>query len=148
MKKTHFIARAEGFTLVEVAVATAIIGVGVSALLVSVGAGTRVNDDAQKLTQATFLAGEVREWASNQTFANLTALPSPTTYTPPHDGGGNVIADMANWSQKVTITARNPADLSASVTAGTSDIVNVDVRISFRGCEYLATSFLVTRRPG
>ena len=80
--------------------------------------------------------------------ANLAALPSPTSYSPPHDGQGNVIADMANWTQKITVTSRNPANLSAIVTAGSSDIVNVEVRISFRGYEYLVTNFLVTRRPG
>ena len=49
----------KGFSLVEVAVATAIVGMGIAAILVSVESGTRVNDAGKKLTQAIFLAQEV-----------------------------------------------------------------------------------------
>ena len=140
------VARAEGFSLIEVAVATVIIGLGVSALLLSVGAGTRVNDDAQELTQASFLAGEVREWASNQTFANLSALASPTTYNPPRDGSGNAITDMAGWSQKISFTWRDGANLNNNVAAGTSKFINLQVQV-FRGNQLmLSTTALVVNR--
>lgn len=138
--------RSEGFSLIEVAVATVIIGLGVTALLLSVGAGTRVNDDAQELTQATFLAGEVREWATNQTFANLSALASPTTFSPPHDGSGNAITDLAGWSQIISITWRDGANLNNNVTAGSSKFINLQVQV-FRGSQFmLATTTLVVNR--
>jgi prepilin-type N-terminal cleavage/methylation domain-containing protein len=140
------IPRSEGFSLIEVAVATVIIGLGVTALLMSVGAGTQINDNAQELTQASFLAGEVREWATNQTFANLSALANPTTFSPPQDGSGNVITDMAGWSQTVSITWRDGANLNNNVTAGTSKFINLQVQV-FRGSRLmLATTALVVNR--
>ncbi|HOF19019.1 MAG TPA: prepilin-type N-terminal cleavage/methylation domain-containing protein, partial [Phycisphaerae bacterium] len=64
--KTDGVARGvptgEGFTLIEVAIATAIIAIGVVALVVSVGSGTRANQGGTELTQAVFLAQEIREW--------------------------------------------------------------------------------------
>jgi prepilin-type N-terminal cleavage/methylation domain-containing protein len=140
------VARAEGFSLIEVAVATVIIGMGVTALLLSVGAGTRVNDDARELTQASFLAGEVREWASNQTFANLSALPSPTTFSPPQDGSGNVITDMTGWSQAISITWRDAANLNNNVAAGSSKFINMQVQIFRGGRLMLSTTAMVVNR--
>jgi prepilin-type N-terminal cleavage/methylation domain-containing protein len=146
MNNTRRGARAEGFSLIEVAVATVIIGLGVTALLLSVGAGTSVNDSGQELTQASFLAGEVREWVSNQSFATLSALASPTTFNPPQDGSGNPITDMPGWSQAVTITWRSNANLNNNVAAGASKYINVQVQI-FRGSQLmLTTTALVVNR--
>jgi hypothetical protein len=145
MNKLRSVARDRGFSLVVVALATAIIGVGVTALLVSVGAGTQANDGAQKLTQASFLAGEVREWASNHSYDMLTALTSPVTHSPPHDGNGNAITDMTGWSQKITITGRDPNNITVA-SASATDVTNVEVRISYKGAEYLVNNFLITRR--
>ncbi len=137
---------AEGFSLVEVAVATVIIGLSVTALLMSVGGGTRTNDAAQELTLASFLAGEVREWASNQSFATLSALASPTTFNPPQDGSGNPITGLAGWSQTVTITWRSSTNLNTNVAAGASNVINVQVQV-FRGSQLmLSTTALVVNR--
>ena len=140
------IARAEGFSLIEVAVATVIIGLGATALLLSVGAGTAVNDSGQELTRAAFLAGEVREWASNQTFANLSALASPTTFSPPKDGGGNTITDMTGWSQTMTFTWRDGANLNNTVAAGSSKYINMRVQIFQGNVLMLTTTVMIVNR--
>ena len=62
-----------GFTLIEVAVATIIVGVGLAALMVSVESSTRVNDVGGRLAQGTFLAQEIREW----TLALPFSTPNP-----------------------------------------------------------------------
>lgn len=139
------VARGRGFSLIEVALSTAIIGLGVSALMVSVGSGTRVNEGAQKTTQASFLAGEVREWASNLPYDTLAGFASPVTYDPPRDGNGNAITGMTGWSQKVTITWLNPADIAAPSNVAT-DVTNVQVQVLHNGAEQLSASFLVARR--
>jgi len=51
-----------GFTLIEVVVATILVGLALTAMMVSVGSNTRVNDAGTKLTQAAFLAQEIHEW--------------------------------------------------------------------------------------
>jgi type II secretory pathway pseudopilin PulG len=159
---------AGGFTLIEAAIATVIIGIGITALLASVAAGTRVNDSGQKLTQAVFLAQEIREWTLKLPFTDPDAAdasnpPGPdgtnpqtfiddlddlmnVTYSPPRDGQGSPIADMVGWSQKITLTWRNPNNLATTVAAGASDIINVTVDISYKGTPTYTASWLVTPR--
>ncbi len=59
-----------GFTLVEVIVAVAVIGLGVGAILISSASGSRTNNYGQKLTQATFLAQEMREMTLRMPFVD------------------------------------------------------------------------------
>ncbi|RPI64127.1 MAG: type II secretion system protein [Planctomycetaceae bacterium] len=155
----------EGFTLIEVAIATVIIGLGVTALLTSIGAGTRANKGGQKLTQATFLAQEIREWTLRLPFKDTDAADASNppgsdgydpqtyvddlddlmnvTYNPPRDGRGQAITDMPGWSQTITMTWRNPANLASVVTAGTSKVVYVQVCVAYNAQPVLTTGWLV-----
>jgi len=53
--------RRTGFTLVEAAMVTVIIGVGVMAMLTLLAAGTAANEDATQLTEAINLANNIHE---------------------------------------------------------------------------------------
>jgi prepilin-type N-terminal cleavage/methylation domain-containing protein len=165
--------RRHGLTLIEVAVATAIIGVGVTALMVAAGSTTRVNSASRKLTQAVFIAQEVREWTLNLPFSDPDPgdqgnSPGPDgsdpqtfvddlddlsnwdgagiTYSPPRDGQGVAMPDLAGWSQTITLTWRNPNDLTQTVAPGASDIINVNVDVKHNDAGILACGWLVTRR--
>ena len=162
-----------GFTLVETAVAIVIVGLGIGAILISAASGSRANDHGRKLTQATFLAQEVREWTLRLPFSDPDAFdannpPGPDgsdpqnlvddlddllgndltgiTYDPPRSGLGSAIADMVGWSQYIDLTWRSPDDLDSIVSDGTSDIVYVEVTISWKGEEMVKTGWLVTRK--
>jgi len=157
-----------GFTLIETAVATAIVGLGVAAALVAVQSGTRVNDAGRKLTMAGLLAQELREWTlrlpfSDQDEGDQGNPPGPdgadpqdfvddlddlmgVTYDPPRDGQGLAVTDLTGWSQHIDLTWRDPADLTSVVAAGSSDVVYVEITISHKGAEVLKTGWLVTRR--
>ncbi len=165
----------KGFSLVEVAVATAIVGMGIAAVLVSVESGTRVNDAGKKLTRAIFLAQEVREWTlklplsdPDPADANNPVGPDGTdpqdyvddlddllgytgtgvTYDPPRDGTGMTIYDLTNsgWTQTIDLTWRNPWNLSEIYPDGTTDVIYVEVSISIGGDEVLETGWIVTRK--
>lgn len=133
----------KGFSLIEVAVATVIIGLGVTALLSAVSAGTRSNRAGQQMTQAAFLAQEVREWSVRQNFDNLASA----TNTPPHDALGNAITGLSDWTQDIVVTWRNPASIK-TVSATATDMVYVEVTISHKNQNLLTTGWLVTRRQG
>jgi len=161
-------ARRHGMTLIEVAVATAIIAIGVTAVMVASTSTTGATDAGRKLTQAIFLAQEIREWTLKLPFSDPDDgdrgnPPGPdgsspqvlvddlddlmdVTYSPPRDGQGVAICDMAGWSQKITITWRTPEDLTQTVTPGSTDVVNVQVEVAYKGRSILTTSWLVTRR--
>ncbi len=148
--------------------ATAIVGIGVAALLGCIASGTQANDGGQKLTTAAFLAQEIREWTLRLPFKDPDpgqgATPGPDgsdpqtfvddiddlyptiTYSPPHDGRGNNIPNMPGWSQKITLTYRSPANLSTVVTAGTSDMIYVNVEVLCNSQSILTTGWLVSKR--
>ncbi len=155
-----------GFSLIEAAIATVLLALGVSALMLAVQSGTNANGAGRKMTQAVFLAQEIREWAMRLPFTDPqspTAAPGPdgsspqtfvddlndlmnVTYSPPRDAYGSPITDMPGWSQTITMTWRNPSNLSAAVADGASDIVRVQVSVAFKGEEVLKTGFLAVRR--
>ena len=151
--------------------ATAIIGVGVVALLSCLASGTRTNDAGQTLTQAAYLAQEIREWSLRLPFKDPDAgdagnPPGPDgtdpqtfvddlddfynaaglTYSPPRDGRGVTIANMTSWAQKLTLTWRSPTNLATVVAPGTSDLIYVQVTVSYHGRDILTSGWLVSKR--
>jgi len=143
-----------GFTLIEVAVATILVGLALTAMMISVGSNTRVNDAGTKLTQAAFLAQEIHEWTLTLPFNDLAQLKNdpPLTYCPPRDGQGYAIAALPAWSQTITLTWRDPNNPGLTVTPGPTDIiyVNVDVAvvITHQTTLIVSSGWLVTRKPG
>lgn len=161
--------RDRGFSLVEVVVATAIIGMGVLALMACVGAGTRANGFGKTLTQATLLAQEMREWTLRLPFTDPDDgtednSPGPdggenpqwnvddlddlmgVTFSPPKDGMGWEIYDMTEWAETLTLTWRSPTDLKTQVADGTSNVVHVELQITYQGVHALTAGWLVVRR--
>ena len=166
MKRTTSKACRSGFTLIEAAVATAVIGIGVAALLTAVQAATRTNQAGRNLTQAVFLAQEIREWTLRLPFKDPQTPDNPpgpdesdpqvfvddlddlagVTYSPPRDTHGTAIADMTAWSQIITLTWRDPTDLTSVVSDGASDIVHVQVDIHCFSQPVLSTGWLATNK--
>jgi prepilin-type N-terminal cleavage/methylation domain-containing protein len=143
-----------GFTLIEVAVATILVGLALTAMMISVGSNTRVNDAGTKLTQAAFLAQEIHEWTLTLPFNDLAQLKNdpPLTYCPPRDGQGYAITALPAWSQTITLTWRDSNDPGLTVTPGPTDIiyVNVDVAVDVwhQTTLIVSSGWLVTRKPG
>ena len=160
--------RRDGFTLIEALVAAGIVGLGLTALLTAVMSGTQANAAGRRLTQAALLAREIREWTLKLPFSDLdpgdqgnppgSDGTSPqvfvddlddlmgVTYDPPRDGQGYPVADMAGWSQTMTLTWREPTDLATPVSPGSTDIIHVQVDVACRGEPVLTTGWLVARR--
>ena len=157
-----------GFSLIEVLVAAAIVGTGVTAIMVAMQTGTEVNAAGSGVTQAAYLAQEVREWtlwlpftdpdpgdAGNppgpdgidpQVFVDDLDDLLDVTYSPPRDGNGTAMTNMAGWSQHVGLEWKDPDDLTTTVSPGSSDVVRVNVTISREGKTVLTCGWLVTRR--
>ena len=157
-----------GFTLIEVLVAIATIALGIVAMLTAVGSSTRVNGQGRKITQASFIAQELREWTVKLPFSDPDAgdadnPPGPdgtnpqvfvddlddlmnVQYSPPRDGQGSPVTDLVGWSQTIALTWRDPNSLSTVVAAGGSDVIHVQVTIAKDGTEVLTTGWLVARR--
>jgi len=140
---------------------------GAVAILVSIASGSRMTDTGKKVTQATFLAQELREWTLKLPFsdtdpADVDNPPGPdgadpqafiddlddlmgVTYDPPRNGNGTAINDMSGWSQTITMTWRNPNNIASTVAAGSSNVIHVDVSVARNGMEVIQTGWLVTQ---
>jgi prepilin-type N-terminal cleavage/methylation domain-containing protein len=153
-----------GFTLIEAAVATAIIGVGATALLVSVKSNTQANDGGRLLTDAVFLAQEIREWSMKLAFVdpqaptaaagadgNDNGVPDDIddlmgkSYCPPRDGQGNAMTGMNSWTQKVYVEYRDPADLRVA-TAASRDVAAMKVEIYYCGRLIHTANWIAAKR--
>ena len=157
-----------GFSLAEVVVATAVVGIGVSAMMVATKSGTQVNMAGREITQATFLAQEMRELTlrlpfSDQDPGDMDNPPGPdgsdpqvfvddlddlmdVTFSPPRDAATEPIPDMDDWAQTIKLTWRDRDNLTATLAPGTGNMIYVDVTISHQGRTVLSTGRLVARR--
>lgn len=163
--------RKKGFSLVEVAASTAFIGLGIAALMAALNSGTQMNDAGQEITQATYLAQEIREWAMRLPFHdpdNPTTLLGVDTgenqqnaatiddvkdlhgavYNPPRNAKGDPINSLTGWEQHISVQYRLATKLTDEDTTKTSDVVYVTVDIYHVGNKVFSTGFLVAARPG
>lgn len=121
--------RSRGFTLLETALTTVIIGTGVIALIQLLAAGTMSNGSATELTTAVNLANNIHEIALALPFINPNNPTSTTSggattfnylwdlngnsYSPPLDIRKNAINTYSNWSQVVTVNSVDQTNLTA-----------------------------------
>src|SRR3954453_3564543 len=106
----------KGFTLIEAAIVTVIVGVGVVGMLQLLAAGTMANSDSTELTTAMNLAANMHEMSLSVPYKNIMTLDA-RSFTPPVDGViryntatppavvsyGNVITALPNWKQLITV---------------------------------------------
>jgi hypothetical protein len=144
-----------GFTLIDTALATIIVGLGVVSLCDLMAKGTVSNINAAQLTTGANLARNIREmslelafqdpntpsqWGldSGETAGNpsswndindLDAL----TISPPIDSQRNTISTLSGWSQSIVVHSVDQNHLSSDVPDGSSPAVRVTVTIAHDG---------------
>jgi type II secretory pathway pseudopilin PulG len=121
--------RRRGFTLVEAAITTAIIGFGVMAMLELIATGTKHNVEGAELTTAINLAKNVREYTLGLRFDQVRNL-NGTTYSTPIDSRGQTIGSLSGWTQTVAVQPVEPPDLTASSTDPTPDVIRVTIDVA------------------
>jgi hypothetical protein len=125
-----------GFTLIEAALTTMIIGVGCVAMLELLGAGTLANHEGSELTTAMNLAGNIRECMTGVAYTD----PNNPTHWGPEAGETNVSlyndlddfdgqsfsppidarrqslgSQYSTWTQQVKVESINPTHLTATM---------------------------------
>jgi len=154
--------RAAGFTLIEAALTTVIVGVGVLAIMSAQQAYHRKNQWAQRTGTAVLLANEIREMTlslpqhdpfepthmgpedDEPTVADYDDLDdfagtvtggfgTGTTFSPPINALLEPIPDMDDWQQTVVVENVLENYVSGSpVGLGTTDMMRVTVTIQAR----------------
>jgi type II secretory pathway pseudopilin PulG len=107
--------RRGGFTLIEAAIVTAIVGIGIVGLLELLAAGSMANINSKQLTSAVFLANNVNEMMQGQDYTTLKASFDNKTYSPPKDGRGIDLVGFDTWKQIVDVSYVLPNRLTTVV---------------------------------
>jgi type II secretory pathway pseudopilin PulG len=162
--RSHATRKRRGFTLIEAALATVIIGTGVLAMIFAQQTFHQQNDWAQQSAVAMRLAGEIRELAINLPRHDpVTGVewwgiePNETTTDDWDDvddldgaifsadiGNGpisamrTILLDMPGWTQRIEVESVDPFDLSTVVPDGTSEMLRVRVIVLHQGAMDLA----------
>ena len=121
-RKPRQLQRRKGFTLVEAAIVTAIVGFCIVGVLELMAAGTMANTDAAETTTAMGLAGNIHERALSVKYKDIFTTFNDKTFGPPVsgvggpiDGKGNSLTDMTGWQQVVDIKYVNPNAITVDV---------------------------------
>jgi prepilin-type N-terminal cleavage/methylation domain-containing protein len=131
--------RTRGFTLVEVLICTVLLVVAFTALLMAFGQDSRATMTGDQITVATYLADEIRDAALQLVFADVLALDGHT-YSPAVVSTGFSYGD-ANWSQTVSITPLNDADLNQAVSAATAHACRITVTVKLRNVAVVTQTY-------
>jgi len=139
--------QSRGFTLIEAAMTTAIIGIAFVSVLELFTACTKQNKVAASSTVAMMLAQHIQESLVSLPFTDPNPLSATfgaetgetlatfddvddfngMTFNPPIDAGRTEIEGLDQYSQVITVTNANPARPSATGTAGSAVRVRVVV---------------------
>ncbi|RPG14533.1 MAG: prepilin-type N-terminal cleavage/methylation domain-containing protein [Phycisphaera sp. TMED9] len=157
-QRTHHASR-RGFTLIESALATVIIGTGVLAMVAAQQTFHRQNDWAQHSANAMRLAGEIRELTLNMPSHDpVTGVefwgpePNESLVEDWDDiddfddavfsfdlGNGPITAmrtpfeAMPGWSQRILVSNVDPFDIGVTLPEGTSEMIRVEVVVEYQG---------------
>lgn len=149
------------FTLIESALVTVIVGLGVVAMLELLATGTNANAGGTELTTAVHLARNIREltlgmafydpadpthWGmeSGETLATCDDVDDldGKAFSPPIDARRQSLNSYTGWEQAVTVESADVNRLTLSVPKGSQPVNRVTVVISHRGQPVYRTSWL------
>jgi prepilin-type N-terminal cleavage/methylation domain-containing protein len=136
-----------GFTLIETAITTVIVGLGTVAMMALLAAGTASNQDTAALTTAVDLASNIHELCDQLPYPTVTwGLPGgqsvagnsaffstgnvswldQQTFNPPIDATANSISNLSGWEQEVSVSnvSVGPSSLTTLTPNSTTNPVS------------------------
>jgi prepilin-type N-terminal cleavage/methylation domain-containing protein len=133
-----------GFSLIEVLIATVLIGLAVAALLGASRAFTIANASGADLSTAEFLIEQIRERTALLSFDGLNGFASGSPFSPPISADGSPLNDFAGFTQQVTVENVSAANFE-QVVAVPSDFVRVTVRVLLNSREISSVRWIRAR---
>jgi Tfp pilus assembly protein PilV len=124
--------RRGGFTLIEAAMTTVIIGMGVMAMMQLIASGTMNNIQSFEMTTGVNVAKAIREVTLQKTMAQIIAM-NNTTHDPPWDSRSQGMSNLAGWQQSIKVQSVNPDNLTQNITDSDPSAVRVTVSVTHNG---------------
>lgn len=153
-----------GFSLVEVLIATLLVGVSVVALLAGNGAFSMVNGVGVDLSTAEFLVEQIREWTTVMEVVDpeggtaTFGLEEPNmvdaddiddldgqSFSPPVAAGGDPLAQFSSFSQQVVVENVSATDFTQVVGDHSSMFVRTTVSVNQNNNTIASASWIRTR---
>ena len=131
----------KGFTLIEVLFAILLVGIAISAIVMSSQTFTQANGFGIELSTADFLIEEIRERTASTAFDDLPCFAG--TYSPPQDVEGNTLNNFTAFSQQVGV--EYVSETNFEVADPGSDFVRVTVNILLNGNQINSASWIRAR---
>jgi type II secretory pathway pseudopilin PulG len=117
-----------GFTLIEAALTTIIVGVGLVATLQLLATGTAANVDGAQQTTAINLGRNIRELTLKMTFDEVRAMHA-RSYSPAVDSRESRISGFEQWSQVISVQPVDRDRLTIDIVDPNPHAVRVTVRV-------------------
>ena len=140
-----------GFTLIEAAMVTVIVGVGTVGMLQLLATGTIANNDSYHVTSALNLANNVRELTQGQSFDAVLAM-NGRTISPPVDARNRAIAQYTNpdgkspWAQSIKVEKVDENRITVTVPNTTdTPTARVTVSVTNNGKEFCSLNWLIVK---
>ena len=127
MKKSH---KQSAFTLVEVMIATIMVGLAISALMAANSTYTMVNSAGLDLSSGEFLVEQMREMTMLTDYDDLTGLHN-TTYSPPCDANKQPLTAFSDFTQKISVVKVSATNFQQVVAS--SNFIRITVEIERNG---------------
>jgi len=153
-----------GFSLVEVLIATILIGLSIAALVAANGSFTMANDAGADLSTAEFLIEQIREMTTmlaviDPETETTTFGPEETsvagyddlddfdgqTFSPPINANKVPMASYPTFSQQVVVENLDPSNFNQVVGDHASDFVRVTATVSQNGRPISSASWIRAR---
>jgi Tfp pilus assembly protein PilV len=121
-----------GFTLIEAALATVIIGLGVTAMMQLLAAGTVNTIEGFETTSGVNVAKAIREITVQKSMAQILAM-NNTYHEPPWDSRSQPISTMTGWRQTIAVQPVDKDSLTTNIVDPTPAAVRITVTVTHNG---------------
>jgi prepilin-type N-terminal cleavage/methylation domain-containing protein len=158
--------RARAFTLVEVLVASIIVGIMFTAVMEAFAVGLKLLEHSEHMTVAASMAEEIHQMTLTLPLADpvqpahwgleageAAATPNDVddldgqTFCPPVNADGSAIAGLGDYAQRVTVVSVSDTDYNQVVADGTSAACRVTVTVTWRDTPMYSVSFIALPSP-
>ena len=118
-----------GATLIDVALAVVILGLGVVAVLQFMATGTKANRTLSDVFLGKTVAQACHEWAAGQSYATIAGIvTTPKTFAPVIDARGSAMNGYTGWTE--SLSARTVSNTNLTVADPTGQVVELTVSVS------------------
>ena len=132
----------DGFTLVEVLIATLLVGLALASLLGASRAFTIANGAGTDISTAEFLIEQIKGLTTMTEYDDLSGLDG-VSYSPPIGANAAALDGLDTFSQRIAVENVNAADFEEVVIS--SNFIRITVAISRNSRKISSASWLRAR---